>query len=126
MSLNSGLSQAWRTIYPLFGFVTRQAQSEDAPSAVAPLDQQSGIGKRLGLSHVLSTSYQSMNVCIDNAGGVLLYDYSCEDEGSDFRAGCGSNGREHIKPSLIVWCMHTLTQTILHMYALTDTYQVGW
>lgn len=90
MSLNSGLSQGLRTIYPLCGFVTRRGQSEDAPSAVAPLDQHSGIGKRLGLSHESSMSCQSMNVCIHSRAGAPLYDYSCEDRGR-FSAGCGSN-----------------------------------
>lgn len=87
---------------PSIWFVTRQGQSEDAPTAVAPLHQQSGIGKRLGLSHMLSMSYQSMNVCICYTGGVLLYNYSCEDKRCDFRAGCGSNGRGQMKSSLIV------------------------
>lgn len=79
MSLNSGLSQASRTIYPLCGFVTRRGESEDAPSAVAPLDRHSGIGWCLGLSHESSMSCQSMNVCIHSRGDVLLSDYSCED-----------------------------------------------
>lgn len=82
--------------------MTRQGQSEDALSAMAPLDQQSGIGKRLELSHVLSTSCQSMNVCIHNGEGVVLYDYSCEDEECDFGTGCGSNGRRQMRPSLLV------------------------
>lgn len=43
-----------------------------------------------------------MNVCIHNAGGVLLYDYSCEDEQCDSGAGCGSNGRGQMRPSLLV------------------------
>lgn len=79
MSLNSGLSQASWTIYPLCGFVTRQGEIEDAPSAVAPLDRHSGIGWCLGLSHESSMSCQSMNVCIHSRGDVLLSDYSCED-----------------------------------------------
>lgn len=83
--------------------MTRQGQSEDAPAAVAPLDLHGGIGECLGLSHESSTSHQSMNVCIHSRGGVLLYDYSCEDVcrgGEDAGAGCGSNAQGQMRPSL--------------------------
>lgn len=74
--------------------MTGQGQSEDALSAVAPLDQHSGTGKRLRLSHESSTSCQTMNVCIHNTESALLYNYSCDEEDSE--AGCTNGHRQVI------------------------------
>lgn len=78
MSLNSGLSQARQTIFPLCAFVTRRDWSEDASTAVAPLQQHNDTGGRLRLSHESGTPCQTMNVCIHDKRVLLLSRCSCD------------------------------------------------
>lgn len=78
MSLNSGLSQARQIIFPLCAFVTRRDWSEDASTAVAPLQQHNDTGGRLRLSHESGTPCQTMNVCIHDKRVLLLSRCSCD------------------------------------------------